>query len=183
MGKYLFRHFATFPFKRKSFDGQMDRYAKVCVVSVDNPQKVLDIIPIYGRDGNAGMGDIIKLIYDIELGKQLDDESQRLLAGISKPVEGKFEEVNSLHGPLFHQFTPDEAKYGLCPTFSVWKPERDANGKVKLFNSFKVFTLIVNDPDLKISHYAAGWFPNQMYYKYYGYRYKSLSELTEPIQL
>ena len=179
MGKYVFRHFATFPFKRKSFDGQMDRYAKVCVVSVDNPQKVLDIIPIYGRDDNAGMGDIIKLIYDIELGKQLDDESQRLLAGISKPVEGKFEEVNSLHGPLFHQFTPDEAKYGLCPTFSVWKPERDVNGKVKIYHSFKVFTL-QNGPDF---HYVNGWFPAQMYYRYYGYRYKRLSDLTEPIQL
>ena len=183
MGKYLFRNFATFPFKKKTFEGQMDRYAKLCVVSVDNPQKVLDIIPIYGRDGNAGMGDIIKLIYDIELGKQLDDDSQHLLADLSKPVEGMFEEVKSLHGPLFHQFTPDEAKYGLCPAFSVWKPERDENGKVKLFNSFKVFTLIVNNAKLKLPHYAAGWSPNQMYYKYYGYRYKSLSELTEPVHL
>ena len=183
MEKYLFKNWATFPFKRKSFDGQMDRYLKVCVVSIDNPTKVLDIIPIYGNENSSGLRDIINLIYNLENGVTLDKASIQLLNTLQKPIVGQFEEIKSLHGPLYHQFTPDEAKYGLCPAYSVWKPERDENGKVKVFNSFNVFTLLVNDSDLRISHYAAGWFPNQMYYKYYGYRYKSLSELTEPIQL
>ena len=66
MEKYLFKNWATFPFRRISFEGQMDRYAKVCVVSVDNPQRVLDIIPIYGKEKSSGLCDIINLIISVQ---------------------------------------------------------------------------------------------------------------------
>lgn len=161
----------------------MDRFAKVCVVSIHNPQKVLDIIPIYGNEKNAGLRDIIKLIYDCERGIILDDESTRLLRAIQEPFLGQFEEVKSLHGPLFHQFTPDEAKYGLCSENDVWRPERDNNGKVKEFMTMKVFTMGLYDSDFGKYNYANGWSPSQMYSKYYGYRYLPLQKLTEPKQL
>ena len=144
MEKYLFKNWATFPFKRKSFDGQMDRYLKVCVVSIDNPTKVLDIIPIYGNENSSGLRDIINLIYNLENGVTL---------------------------------------YGLCSEHDVWKPERDINGKVIEYNSMRVFTMSLYDSDFGVYNYANGWFPSQMYYKYFGYRYLSISQLTEPIQM
>ena len=183
MEKYLFKNWKTLPFKKKSFEGQLSRYAKVCIVSIDNPDKVIDIIPIYGEKYNTGLGRLIKLIYDIELKVPLDSESNRLLALLQKPIEGKFEEIKSLHGPLYHQFTPDEAKFGLCLAAEVWKAERDESGKVKIFNSMKVFTASYYDSDLGKYNYINGWFPNQMYYKYFGYRYLPISELKEPIML
>lgn len=183
MEKYLFKNWTTFPFKRKSFDGQMDRYLKVCVVSIDNPMKVLDIIPIYGNENSSGLRDIINLVYDLEKGVALDKTSIDLLNSLQRPIIGQFEEVKSHHGPLFHQFTPDEAKYGLCSEYDVWKPERDSNGKVVEYNSMRVFTMSLYYPDLGEYNYANGWLPSQMYYKYYGYRYLSVSQLTEPIQL
>lgn len=183
MGKYLLKNWKTFTFKNSSFEGQLDRYAKVCIVSVDDPERVVDIIPIYGKKYSVGHGRIIKLFYDIEQGTILNKESQKLLLALQKPIEGKFEEIKSKNGPLFHQFTPDEAEYGLCSNSEVWKPERDENGKVKVYNSMRVFTQYMYDPDLGKYNYVNGWFPHQMYYKYYGYRYKPLSMLTEPIQL
>lgn len=183
MEKYYFKNWETFPFKRKSFDGQMDRFVKVCVVSVENPQKVLDIVPIYGNEKSSGLRDIIKLIYDKERGIALDNESIQLLKKLEEPILGKFDEVKSLHGPLFHQYTPDEAKYGLCSSLDVWKPERDSHGIVKEYMSMRVFTVSSYDPDFGKYNYVNGWFPNQMYYKYFGYRYKPISLLAEPKEL
>lgn len=177
MEKYLFRNWKTHPFKKKSFEGQLGRYAKVCIVNVDNPEKVIDIIPIYGEKYNKGLGRVIKLFYDIEINVPLDSESNRLLAFLQKPIEGKFEEVKSLHGPLFRQFTPDEAKYGLCLANDVWKPETDEYGKIKVYNTIKVFTQHMYDPDFGTYNYVSGWFPEQMYYKYFGYRYLPISQL------
>lgn len=182
MEKYLLKNWTTFPFKRKTFDGQMDRFAKVCVVSLENPSKVLDIVPIYGNENSSGLRDIIRLIYDIEKGKTIGNDAKQLLSALQEPVLGKFESVESLHGPLFHQFTPDEAKYGLCSANDVWKPERDNQGKVKEYLNMKVFTIINYDSEFGKFNYANGWSPSQMYYKYYGYRYLPFSKLTEPIQ-
>ena len=183
MEKYLFKNWATFPFKRKSFDGQMDRYLKVCVVSIDNPTKVLDIIPIYGNENSSGLRDIINLIYNLENGVTLDKASIQLLNTQQKPIVGQFEEIKSLHGPLYHQFTPDEAKYGLCSEHDVWKPERDINGKVIEYNSMRVFPMSLYDSDFGVYNYVNGWFPSQMYYKYFGYRYLLMSQLKDPIQI
>lgn len=161
----------------------MERFVKVCVVNADNPNKVLDIVPIYGNEDSPGMRDIIRLIYNVERGTAIDDDSKKLLKEIQKPLSGEFVEIKSLHGPLFRQFTPDEAKYGLCSEHDVWKPERDSHGKVKDYVSMKVFTISLFDSDFGKYNYVNGWFPHQMYYKYFGYRYKPLSMLTEPIQL
>ena len=181
MEKYFFKNWKTFPFKKKSFEGQLSRYAKVCVVSVNNPDIVMDIIPIYGEKYNSGLGRVIKLIYDIELKVPLDSESNRLLALLQKAVVGQFEEIISLHGPLYHKFTPDEAKYGLCLNTEVWKPERDEAGKVKVYNTMKVFTQYMFDADFGTYNYVSGWSPNQMYYKYFGYRYLPISQLKVSI--
>lgn len=183
MEKYIFKNWATFPFKRKTFDGQMDRFLKVCVVSINNPKKVLDILPIYGNEKSSGLRDIIKIISDRERGKALDKDSIELLKKLKEPILGQFEEVKSLHGPLFRQYTPDEAQYGLCSEQDVWKPERDSHGKVKEYMSMKVFTVSYYDSDFGKYNYVNGWFPNQMYYKYFGYRYKPISMLTEPMVL
>ena len=68
MAKYFLKNWQTFPFKRKSFEDQLDRYAKVCVASIDNPNVILDIIPIYGyRSYNTGLGKVIKLIRPVRL--------------------------------------------------------------------------------------------------------------------
>lgn len=182
MEKYLLRNWTTFPFKRKSFDGQMDRFVKVCVVSPEDPSKVLDIVPIYGNENSSGMRDIIRLIHDKERGYPIDDDAKKLLSSLKEPVFGQFECVKSLHGPLFHQFTPDEAKYGLCSVNDVWKPERNNQGKVKEYTSMKVFTISYYDSDFGKFNYVNGWFPSQMYYIYFGYRYLPFSKLTEPIQ-
>lgn len=181
MGKYLLKNWKTYPFKKKTFEGQLGRYAKVCIVSIDNPEKVLDIIPIYGEKYNSGLGRVIKLFYDIELAVPLDNESNKLWTLLQKPIEGKFEEIKSLHGPLFRRFTPDEAKYGLCLATDVWKPERDENGKVRVYNTMMVFTQYMYDSDIGTYSYVPGWFPNQMYYKYFGYRYLPISQLGEPL--
>lgn len=181
MEKYFLKNWKTFPFKKKSFEGQLGRYAKVCVVSANNPDVVIDIIPIYGEKYNTGLGRVIKLIYDIELNVPLDSESNKLLARIQRPVLGQFEEIKSLHGPLYHQFTPDEAKYGLCLNTDVWKPEKDEVGKVKVYNTLKVFTQYMFDSDFNSYNYASGWSPNQMYYKYFGYRYLPISQLNVSI--
>lgn len=182
MEKYLLRDWTTSQFKRKSFDGQMDRFVKVCVVSPKNPSKVLDIVPIYGNERSSGLRDIIRLIYDKERGYPLDNDAKNLLNALQEPVFGQFVRVNSLHGPLFHQFTPDEAKYGLCSENDIWKPERDDQGKVKEYMSMIVFTISYYDSDFGKFNYANGWSPSQMYYKYFGYRYLPFSKLTEPIQ-
>lgn len=179
MSKFLFKNWKTSQFKKKSFEGQLGRYAKVCIVSVDNPETVLDIIPIYGEKYNSGLGRVIKLFYDIELKVPLDSESNRLLSLLQEPIDGKFEEVKSLHGPLFRKFTPDEAKYGLCLSADVWKPERDQGGKVRVYNTMKVFTQYIYDPDFDTYNYVPGWAPEQMYYKYFGYRYLPISQLGE----
>ncbi len=181
MEKYLFKNWKTFPFKKKSFEGQMGRFAKVCIASIDNPEKILDIIPLYGKKYDSGIGRVIKLIYDIELKVPLDSESKNLLVLLQKPIEGKFEEIKSLHGPLFRQFTPDEAKYGLCTANDVWKPEREESGIIKIYNTMKVFTQHRYDPDFESYNYVHGWFPSDMYYKYFGYRYLPISHLKESL--
>lgn len=183
MAKYLFKNWETQPFKDISFEGQFDRYAKVCIVSVDNPETIVDIIPIYGKmDDIKGFKQIIQLIHYQEQGIPLDNESRRLLLSLQKPFEGGFEEIKSMHGSLFRQFTPDEAKYGLCPVNKVWKPERDENGKIKVYNTMKVFTRFTEIPDIGTRIYVNGWFPHQMYYKYFGYRYCPISQLREPLE-
>ena len=183
MEKYMLKNWQTFPIKKKTFEGQMDRFVKVCVVSANNPYKILDIIPIFGNEDSCGMRDVINLIYDLERGIAIDNASEKLLRSLQEPLFGQFVDIKSLHGPLFHRFTPDEAKYGLCSEHDVWKPERDCQGKVKEYVSMKVFTISLYDPDYGQYSYADGWFPNQMYYRYFGYRYQPLSMLTEPIQL
>lgn len=170
MEKYFFKNWATFPFKRKTFDGQMDRFVTVCVVNAETPQKVLDIIPIFGKL-------IVNLIYDWERGIQLDNESSELLKTLHNPIEGQFEEIKSKDGPLFHRFTPEEVKYGLCPASLIWKQERDQEGKVKVYESIKVFTQYEYYSDIGKYDYANGWFPDQMYKKYYGYRYLPISKI------
>ena len=183
MEKYLFKNWKTFPFKKKSFDGQLDRYLTVCVVNAESPQTVLDIIPIYGSEKHSDFREIIKLIYDIERGIEINESSRELFESLQKPIWGQFEEIKSQHGPLFHQFTPAEARYGLCSECDVWKPERDENGKVIEFMSIKVFTHSIYHPDFRKYGYANGWFPHQMYYKYFGFRYRPISLLREPMKL
>lgn len=181
MEKYLFKNWVTLPFKKKSFEGQLDRYAKVCVVSIDNPDKVIDIIPLYGKKYNTGIGRIIKLIYDIEQKVPLDNESKRLWDFLQKPMVGKFEEIKSRHGPLFRRFTPDEVKYGICPATEEYKPEIGENGMVKVYNTMKVFTRYTFDSEFCKYNYTRGWSPNEMYYRYFGYRYIPISQLAVPV--
>lgn len=171
MGKYIFTNWETVPFKKKSFEGQSDRYVKVCVATEDNPQKILAIIPLFGFDN------IVEKLHDYELGKIPFPEF------LKKPADGGFEEVQSRNGPLFHRFTPDEAKYGLCRKSDVWKAERLPDGKVKVYHSIKVFChyRVIELTGEKI--YQNGWFPWEMYNRYYRFNYLPLSDLTEPFQI
>lgn len=173
MGKYKMINWQTIPFKRKSFKGQLDRYAKSCIVSVDNPQKVLDIIPLFGFE------QLIKIVQNMESG--IDCEKWK--AELEEPIDGEFVDIKSHNGPLFHRFTKEEAQYGLCKAQDVGKAERLDNRKVKIYHSIKVFTHYIYDENTGEKHYLNGWFPEQMYDLYMGYRYIPLSDLTEPLQI
>ena len=181
MEKYLLTNWETVPFKKKSFEGQLDRYLKVCVASVDSPHRVLHILPLYGKECRGGFSDLIEEVRNYEICKEKGEPCSPP-SFMSKPVEGGFEEIPSLHGALFRRFTPDEARYGLCHPNDVWKAERMENGKVKVYHTIKVFCLYKKNNKIG-QRYLNGWFPNELYRHYYGYSYLPLSDLTEPLQL
>lgn len=172
MGKYKLMNWQTLPFKKRSFEGQMDRYIKCCVVSNDNPEKVLDVICLFGFGWS-----LMDIVRNYELG--IDKEKCKEV--LEHPINGEFVAVKSLHGPLYHRYTRDEGLYGLCAPQNVGKAERDANGKVKIYHSIIVFTHYYDNDGEK--EYVNGWFPEQMYRRYVGYRYLPLSDLTEPLKL
>lgn len=170
MAKFLLTNWETVPFKKKSFEGQPDRFIKVCVASIDNPKQVLAIIPLFGIDERY-----IKIVHDYELGKR------ELPSYFNIPYDGEFEEVKSEHGPLYRVFTPDEAKYGICSPNEVGKVERLPNGKVKIYHSIRVFCRFYVNKLGK--QYLNGWFPTQLYQRYFDYSYHRLSDLIEPLQI
>lgn len=173
MAKYKLINWQTLPFKRKSFDGQLERYIKCCVVSADVPDKVLDVVYIFGNKG----------LIDHVHKKELDKASDSQLKELSMPIDGEFFDIKSLNGPLYHVFSKDEAQFGLCSAEDVGKAERDNKGKVKIYHTIKVFTIYKIIEKVGIKLYEKGWSPSQMYYRYFGYRYLPLSDLTEPLQL
>ena len=178
MAKYLLKNWRTFPFKKKSFEGQLDRFVQVCVVSVENPNKILDVIPIYGKEDDYSFKDIIKLIHDIESGNQLNNDQILLRSHLLSPVEGEFVETKSLHGPLYRIHTREEAEYGLCSLSDIGKPYVTNEGTVKKYSVINVFT----QPQFSISGmktYVNGWAPSQMYYRYFRYKYFPISELNK----
>jgi len=142
---------------------------------------VLDIIPIWGKKDEPGLRDIIQLISKLEDGKALAPQENKLLEFIKKPIIGQFEEIPSMHGPLFRIFTRDEAKYGLCSKYDVGKPERDENGRVRVYNTIRVFRHYIYDSEDDKYYSTPEWDLNKMYYKYFEYRYFPISQLTEPI--
>jgi hypothetical protein len=173
MAKYKLINWQTLPFKRKSFDGQLERYIKCCVVSADVPDKVLDVVYIFGN----------RWLTDHVHKRETDNANDSHMKDLAMPVDGEFVEVKSLHGSLYRVFSKDEAQYGLCSAEDVGKAERDNNGKVKIYHTIKVFTLYKIIEIIGQKEYLNGWYPSQMYYRYFGYRYHPLSDLTEPLQL
>lgn len=173
MAKFKMINWQTLPFKRKSFKGQLDRYAKCCIVSVEAPDTILDIITLFGFE------QLIKIVAECEQGI----DKQKWIPKLEAPIDGEFVEVKSKNGPLYHRYTRDEVDYGLCNPQEIGKAERTETGKVKIYHSIKVFTQYVYDEDTGEKHYLNGWFPDQMYNLYFGYRFIPLSDLTEPLQL
>lgn len=176
MKKFKFVHWRTFPIKKESFKGQYNRFALTCVVSVDSPEKVIDVIPIFGKNNDRNER-IIKLIYNKERNIHLDEESEKLWDFLQRPVYGKFVEEKSMHGPLFRIYTQSEADHDLCPVSMVGKPERDENGKIKEYATMKIFTWMIYDSGKWRPIY--GWFPQQRYYLYFGHRYHPISQLKK----
>ena len=181
MAKFLLTNLETIPFKKKSFKGQLDRYLKVCIASADNPQKVLLTMPLYGKSNGGGYSDLINVVRNHELGQ--DDKSEFPFSELLKPIEGEFVEVKSKHGPLFRIFKNDDAKYGICPERYVGKVERTPTGKVKIYNSIKIFIHYTIDNETGEKRIAHGWSPEELYYRFFGYNYHVLANLTEPLQL
>lgn len=179
MGKYVFTNLETVPFKTKKYDWQLDRYLKLCIADVDNPQKVLFVLPLYGKQNGRGFSKIIEVVRNHELGQ--DQKSKFHFSDLMRPVDGEFVDVPSMHGPLFRVFTKDEAKYGMCSKMNVGKVERNHDGKVKIYHHIKVFSLYSTDDGEKT--YLNGWFPQDLYYRFFGYSYHKLSDLTEPLQI
>lgn len=173
MAKYKMINWQTVPFKRKSFKGQLDRYAKCCIVSEDEPHKVLDIIPLFGFER------LIRIVYDCEQGKG----REKWIPELESPIDGEFINVTSHNGPLYRRFTKDEADYGICNPKDIGKAERTEFGKVRVYHSIRVFTHYIFDKNTGNKQYVDGWSPDQMYDLYFGYRYIPLSDLTEPLQL
>jgi len=106
----------TFPFREKSFEGQLDRFAIAAITSVKAPNVIIDIVPVWGRSYNGGMGKYINLLHQREQGYELDRKSLEFMSYLSKPINGEFVKVKSLLGPLFRIHTSMEAEYGLCKT-------------------------------------------------------------------
>ena len=179
MPLYKLINWKTFPFKRKSFEGQLDRYVKTCVVSVDNPHKVLLVLPLYGKENGGGFGQLINIVRNHELGQ--GDETEFLK--LSRPINGEFVEVPSKDGPLFRIFTKDEAEFGICSRDDAGKVERDRNGKVKIYHSIRVFCHCYEVSKIPNRKYVPGWYPDDLYHRFYGFNYHMLSDLTEPLQL
>lgn len=178
MEKYNLINWETVPFNNKRFDWQLDRYAKVCVTRSDNPQKVLLIIPFFGTNTGSGFANLIHFVHNCELGQ--DNLANSILV---KPVDGDIIDVSSMHGPLFRVYTKDEARYGICRKEDVGKVERTPTGKVKIYHSIKVFTIYIKDNETGNIEPLSGWEPEQMYRRFFGYNYRILSDLTEPLQL
>ena len=177
MAKFLFTNWETVPFKRKSFEGQLDRYAKACIASVDNPQRVLFILPFFGKC----FAHLIEIVRNHELG--LDGDAELNFKKLLSPRDGEFVEIPSMHGPLFRVFTADEAKYGICSKEDVGKVERTPTGKVKIYHSIKIFSRFRLDKQTGEKHILYGWYPEDWYHRFFGYNYRILSDLTEPLQL
>jgi len=179
MEKYYLKNWKTYPFKEKSFEGQLDRFAIACVTSLKAPNLILDIVPVWGRDYSSGMGRFIKLIHEKELGNKLDRDSLEFMSYFSKPIDGEFIEIKSKHGPLFKIRTRNEAEYGLCNIDEINKPIRDTEGGVIIYNTMKVFTWSRYDSEFLQYNYVKGWFPEDMYSKYFCYRYFPISMLND----
>ena len=74
-----------------------------CVVSIVNPNRVLDTVPIYASSSfESGPTRIIKLIHDMEQGIPLENESKRLWKRLQQPMDGGFRVVKAKVEPLFH---------------------------------------------------------------------------------
>ena len=181
MAKFLLTNWETVPFKKKSFEEQLDRYLKVCIASADNPQKVLLTMPLYGKNNRGGYSDLINVVRNHELGQ--DEKSRFPFSELLKPIEGELVEVKSKHGPLFRIFKKDDAKYGICSENNVGKVERTPTGKVKIYNSIKVFIHYTFDNQTGEKRIVHGWSPEELYYRFFGYNYHVLADLTEPLQL
>lgn len=181
MAKFLLTNWETVLFKRKSFEEQLDRYLKVCVASVDNPLQILQIIPLFGKKNRGGFTDLIEIVRNHELGQ--DEKSLFHFSELLKPIDAEFVEVPSKHGPLFRVFTKDEARYKMCSTNDVGRAERTATGKVKIYNSIRVFTPYIYDNETREKVILDGWRPEELYARFFGFNYRVLSDLTEPLQL
>ena len=181
MAKFLFTNWETVPFKKRSFEEQLDRYLKVCVASVDNPQKVLIILPLFGKKNRGGFTELIEVVRNHELGQ--DEKNPFPFSDLLKPQEGEFIEVPSTIGPLFRIFTKDEARYNICTEENVGKVERLSNGKVKIYDSIKVFSLIIHDNETGEKVVLDGWKAEDWYNRFLGFNYHPIADLTEPLQL
>ncbi len=181
MEKYYLRNWRTFPFKEKSFEKQLDRYAIATVRSVNNPNIILDVVPIWGRNLYGGMGKLIDLIYQKEQGFKLDNESLQFMSNYNKPIDGEFVEMKSYHGPLFRIYRRPEAEYGLCSIDKINKPERDAEGNIKIYDTIKVFTWSRYEPESQEFQHVKGWLPDDMYSKLFCYRYFPMSMIDNYI--
>ena len=180
MAKFFFTNWRTFLFSQPSYDKQLDRFAVACVVSIVNPNRVLDTVPIYASSSfENGPIRIIKLIHNIEQGIPLDNESKRLWKLLQQPIDGGFRVVKAKVEPLFHIYTSDEGKYGLCDPEDVGKPERDESGEVKIYNTIRVFTKYIMDSEKGTFIYERGWSPDEMYYKKIDYQYFPISQLDK----
>ncbi|MBQ6186671.1 MAG: hypothetical protein IJK49_01825 [Prevotella sp.] len=173
MNRYCLTNWKTSPFREKSFEGQLDRFAIACVVSADNPNRVLEVVPIFRRESNYGLAKIIGILHKKELGLTLDEQSLKLLNELSKPIWGDFVEMGSIHGPLKRMYTREEADCGLCTPDNVGKYELNTDGSVKEYNSIKVFTM--KDID---GSYLKGWCPDDMYSRYIYHRYFPINDPT-----
>ncbi len=174
MGHYLITKMETCQIRKKSFEGQLDRFLKIVIASADNPNQALAIVPLFGKIDGSGFTEIINKVHQYEQETSLNEK-------LPIQIDGEFEEVQSKHGALCREFTADEAKYGICNANDVGKVERTSDKKVRIYKSIRVFTRYNIISGIKI--YIPGWSREKMYYKYYGYNYFKLSDLTEPLQL
>ena len=181
MAKYLLTNWETVPFKKKSFEEQLDRYLKVCVASVNNPQQVLLVLPLFGKKNRSGFTDLIEVVHNHELGQ--DEKSPFPFSELLKPIDGEIVDVPSKHGPLFRIYTKDDAKYNICSLYDVGRVERTATGNVRIYNSIKVFTPIIVDNETGERVSLDGWKPEEWYNRYLGFNYHPIGDLTEQLQL
>ena len=127
MEKYMLVNYRTRSFSQKTFEGQSDFFVVADVVSANEKEKVLEVVPIWN---NAYL------------------EMVQLAHMTGEPIPKLFKD--SFYGefsyypnekPLYRKYTHEDAYRGLCDNNSIGNFVHNLDGSIRVFNSIIVFCI------------------------------------------